>query len=111
MFMCCYKGRSTFPGQDHPIAERVNGILKQEYLSHQQVYALAQARSVLERGVFLYNHVSPHLSCDMLAPERAHRQTGQLRRRWQNYYRKKLLSTLADNRKQDEPEAVNLSKD
>lgn len=96
---------------ENPIAERVNGILKQEYLNHQQVYSLAQAQSLLEQAVFLYNYKRPHLSCDMLPPEQAHRQTGQLKRRWKNYYRKKLLSTLADNEKQDEPVVVNLSKD
>ncbi|TXK29870.1 IS3 family transposase [Pontibacter qinzhouensis] len=96
---------------ENPIAERVNGILKQEYLHHQQVYFLAQGQAVLEQAVFLYNYKRPHLSCDMLSPEQAHRQTGQLRRRWKNYFKKKVLSTYADNEKQDEPVVVNLSKD
>ena len=87
---------------ENPIAERVNGILKQEYLQHQQVYSLAQAQSLLEQAVFLYNYKRPHLSCDMLPPEQAHRQTGQLKRRWKNYYRKKLLSNLMDNEKQND---------
>jgi transposase InsO family protein len=96
---------------ENPIAERVNGILKQEYLQHQQVYSLIQAQRVLEQAVFLYNYKRPHLSCDMLAPEQAHRQTGQLRRRWKNYYKKKLLATLADNKEKDEPVMVNTNKD
>jgi transposase InsO family protein len=54
---------------ENPIAERMNCILK-------QVYSLAQGQAV-----FLYNYKRPHLSCDMLSPEQAHRQTGQLRRR------------------------------
>lgn len=87
---------------ENPIAERVNGILKQEYLQHQQVYSLAQAQSLLEQAVFLYNYKRPHLSCDMLPPEQAHRQTGQLKRRWKNYYRKKLLSNLMDNERQND---------
>ena len=89
----------------------MNGTRKQEYLSHRQVYSLAQARSVPERAVFLYNHERPHLSCDMLPPEQAYRRTGQLRRRWKNYYKKKLLATLVGNENEDEPVMVNLRKD
>ena len=96
---------------ENPIAERVNGILKQEYLGHQTVYSFIQAQRVLEQAVFLYNYKRPHLSCDMLAPDQAHHQTMQLKRRWRNYYNKKYLATLANNDKQDEPILVNLSKD
>jgi transposase InsO family protein len=70
---------------ENPIAERVNGILKQEYLIHQKVYTFIQAQRVLEQAVFLYNYKRPHLSCDMLAPDQAYHQTGQLKRRWKNY--------------------------
>lgn len=86
---------------ENPIAERVNGILKQEYLSHQQVYSLIQAKLVLEHAVFLYNYQRPHLSCDMLTPGQAHMWTGQLKRRWKNYYRKKSSPTLVVNENQD----------
>ena len=96
---------------ENAIAERVNGILKQEYLHHHQVYSLAQAQAVLEQAVFLYNYKRPHLSCDMLAPEQAHQQIGQLKRRWKNYYRKDYLLTLSDNVKQDDLQVVNISKD
>jgi transposase InsO family protein len=86
---------------ENAIAERVNGIIKNEYLAHQPVYSLAQARSVLEQAVFLYNYKRPHLSCDMLVPEQAHRQEGKLKRRWKNYYTKKLLDSLVVNEKSD----------
>ena len=86
---------------ENPIAERVNGTLKQEYLSHQKVYSLFQAKLVLEQAIFLYNYERPHLSCDMLPPGQAHQQTGQLKRRWKNYYGKKSSSTLVVNENQD----------
>ena len=57
---------------ENPIAERINGILKNEYLAHRGVYSLAQAELVLEQTVFLYNYKRPHLSCDMLVPDQAH---------------------------------------
>lgn len=86
---------------ENAIAERVNGIIKNEYLAHQSVYSLAQARVVLEQAVFLYNYKRPHLSCDMLVPEQAHQQEGKLKRRWKNYYTKKVLESLVVNEKPD----------
>jgi transposase InsO family protein len=83
------------------IAERVNGILKNEYFLHQPVYSLLQAQLVLEQAVFLYNYKRPHLSCDMLPPEQAHQQEGKLKRRWKNYYPHKQPSILGDNQNQD----------
>lgn len=84
---------------ENAIAERVNGIIKNEYLAHHSVYSLAQARVVLEQAVFLYNYKRPHLSCDMLVPEQAHQQEGKLKRRWKNYYTKRVLESLVVNEK------------
>jgi len=86
---------------DNPVAERVNGILKEEYLAHRAVYSLAQAEIVLEQAVFLYNYKRPHLSCDMLVPEQAHQREGKLKRRWKNYYTKRVLASLVVNEKPD----------
>lgn len=86
---------------ENPIAERINGIIKSEYLVHQPVYSLAQAQAVLEQAVFLYNYKRPHLSCNMLVPEQAHQQEGKLKRRWKNYYSKKPPTNLVDNEKKE----------
>lgn len=72
---------------ENPVAERVNDILKQEYLTHQPVRSLAEAQQVLEKAVFLYNYKRPHLSCDMFSPNEAHVSHGPLERRWKNDYR------------------------
>jgi transposase InsO family protein len=69
---------------ENPIAERVNGILKDEYLQQYQYLTTLQ----LQRSIDIYNKERPHLSCDMLTPERAHFSSGKLKRRWKNYYRK-----------------------
>ncbi len=71
---------------ENSIAERVNGILKQEYLSHQPVRTLQEAYVLLEKSIFLYNYKRPHLSCDMLSPNEAYSEFGPLERRWKNYY-------------------------
>lgn len=71
---------------ENAIAERVNGILKQELLE-QRFASLAEARIEVARAVSTYNHLRPHMSVDMLTPAVAHTQQGPLRRHWKNYYR------------------------
>lgn len=73
--------------RDNAIAERVNGILKEELL--EPVYAsLTAARQAVKQAVETYNVLRPHSSIDMLTPEKAHLQKGEIRRRWSSYYRK-----------------------
>ncbi len=86
---------------ENAIAERVNGIVKNEYLAHHSVNSLVQARLVLQQAVFLYNYKRPHLSCDMLVPHQAHQGEGKLKRRWKNYYDKRELESLVVNEKPD----------
>jgi putative transposase len=67
--------------KDNAIAERVNGILKQELLM--EVYpGIRQARQSATTAIDIYNRVRPHSSIDMMTPEKAHTQTGLIRRRW-----------------------------
>ncbi|SES92066.1 IS3 family transposase [Hymenobacter actinosclerus] len=86
---------------ENAIAERINGILKNEYLAHQRVYSLAQAQTVLQQAVHLYNYQRPHLSCDMLVPDQAHQKEGKLKRRWRNYYRQQVVDDSVVNEKTD----------
>lgn len=69
---------------ENPVAERVNGILKEEYLNQYKYLTNSQ----LDRAIEKYNQKRPHLSCDMLTPEAAHINRGILKRRWKNYYKK-----------------------
>lgn len=74
---------------ENPIAERVNGILKDEYLFNKlNNYNYLDYRQV-GNAINKYNTLRPHLSCEMLTPEEAHKSQGQLRKMWKNYYRKK----------------------
>lgn len=82
---------------ENAIAERVNGILKEEYLSHYLVTDLEQAREKLEMAVKLYNGERPHMSIGNLTPDQVHQSDIKTERLWKNYYRK--------------PEQVNLFQD
>ena len=58
--------------RENPIAERVNGILKEEYLYDYQVQDIAQAKLVLDFVVELYNVERPHMSCNYKTPASIH---------------------------------------
>ncbi|MCF3109240.1 IS3 family transposase [Niabella sp. CC-SYL272] len=76
---------------ENAIAERINGILKQEFLEAQ--YSDFQAaQTAITRAINIYNYQRPHSSVDYLTPVAAHQQTGRLTRRWKNYYNKKEVA-------------------
>ncbi|MBO9829731.1 IS3 family transposase [Xanthomonas sp. A2111] len=54
------------------LAERINGILKCEYLLHRP-QDLKQARKMVAEAVALYNEEPPHLSLKMKTPDAVHR--------------------------------------
>lgn len=67
--------------KDNAIAERINGILKQELL--EEVYPdLQQAQQAVTAAIDIYNRLRPHSSVDMMTPDKAHAQTGPILRRW-----------------------------
>jgi putative transposase len=70
---------------ENAIAERVNGILKDELLER-RFESFTEARTEVAQAVRIYNHLRPHSSVDMLTPAAAHTQTGVLKRHWKNYY-------------------------
>ena len=73
---------------ENAIAERVNGILKQELLEEVFTdYQLAQKAVAIACST--YNHLRPHGSIDNLKPAEAHRKTGELKKRWKNYWQPK----------------------
>jgi putative transposase len=53
-------------------AERINGILKQEYEMDRTFRTKAQARAAFEQAVWLYNHRRPHLSLNYRFPADVH---------------------------------------
>lgn len=59
---------------DNAVAERVNGILKQEFGLDELFENIYQAKKQVDQSVMLYNTYRPHLSNDFLTPEQMHRQ-------------------------------------
>jgi putative transposase len=73
---------------ENAMAERVNGILKQEWIHNEKYQSIEQARERIAEIIEIYNTKRPHLSCDMLTPEQAHQRTGELKKHWKNYKQK-----------------------
>ena len=71
---------------ENAVAERVNGILKQEWLSLHTFENEEGIRDVLEHAIRFYNERRPHASNDMLTPAQAYDKVGILKRRWENHY-------------------------
>ena len=56
------------------VAERVNGILKQEFLIQRQGLNLNLMKRLVKESIDLYNTLRPHLSCKMHTPAFMHTQ-------------------------------------
>jgi transposase InsO family protein len=59
---------------ENAIAERVNGILKDEFGLSDKLEDIVQAKKLTTQSIEIYNHLRPHLSCSMLTPNQMHQQ-------------------------------------
>jgi len=57
---------------ENALAERVNGILKQEYFLNCEFLSLEQALKAVDEAIHLYNTRRPHRSLDFKTPEQVH---------------------------------------
>lgn len=74
---------------ENAIAERVNGILKGEYLFHYHLKDIKDVAKLLSRSVHLYNNHRPHLSIGNFCPEYVHANELKTKMLWKNYYKQK----------------------
>lgn len=72
--------------RENAIAERVNGILKDEWLNQMKLTSIMQATNQIEQIIRIYNQNRLHSSLDMRTPEYAHDQSGKFKKHWKNYY-------------------------
>ena len=67
---------------ENAIAERVNGILKEEFMLDRDFENFEQATANVNEAIKTYNQLRPHASCNYLTPEQAHGQSGILKSKW-----------------------------
>ncbi|MDX2414024.1 MAG: IS3 family transposase [Bacteroidales bacterium] len=75
---------------ENSIAERVNGILKTEWIYDLKLEHISHANKQISRIIKTYNNSRPHDSIERLTPNTAHQGKGELNRLWKNYYKKKV---------------------
>ncbi len=68
--------------RENAVAERVNGITKEEYLFAHIPKSITQAKEILDQVVDLYNKERPHMSLGNQVPEKKGKKL------WENYYQK-----------------------
>lgn len=77
---------------ENAITERVNGILKTEWLNKRRLKSWDDALTFVEKIVDLYNNERPHQSISFLTPDLVHRSGITTERKWKNYYRQNVNS-------------------
>ena len=83
---------------ENAIAERINGIIKEEYLNDYVVDTIEQAKELLSAVVKLYNNERPHQSIGFLTPNQVHEKNIKTEKLWKNYYQKNtnIVNQLQD---------------
>ena len=78
---------------ENAIAERVNGILKDEYELSETFTHYHQALEATKIAVYKYNNKRPHRSINMMVPAEAHQMSGPLKKHWKNRNPKVYVKT------------------
>jgi transposase InsO family protein len=78
---------------ENAIAERVNGIIKEDYLENYDISNIKDAKELLKAVVELYNKERPHMSIGNLTPNQIHQSLKPIKteKLWKNYYQKKFI--------------------
>ena len=80
--------------KDNAVAERVNGIIKNELLMDMRFFSIEEVRKALKAAIDFYNNERPHMSLDWMTPAQAALCSGELRKKWVSY-REKAIKSLA----------------
>lgn len=80
--------------KENAVAERVNGIIKNELLMGMAFFSIEEVRKALKVAIDFYNNERPHMSLDWKTPAEAALCTGELEKKWVSY-REKAIKDLA----------------
>lgn len=78
---------------ENAVAERINGILKQEFLIDKYNQSLDVMKSIVKEAINTYNQLRPHYSNYMLTPNQMHMQSQIKMRTYKTKNSSKLLLT------------------
>ena len=66
--------------KDNAIAERVNGIIKNELLQGMHFRTIEEVKKAVAAAVHFYNNERPHMSLNMLTPAQAGQMEGTIKK-------------------------------
>ena len=69
---------------ENAVAERVNGILKTEWLNHRRIRDINDCVETMKGIIRFYNEERPHMSLGNQTPSQVHTQSGIQQRLWRN---------------------------
>lgn len=78
---------------ENAIAERINGILKQEFMLDTYHLDLPLMKEIVAEAIHIYNTKRPHWSNDLLTPQQMHKQQTLKIKSYKSKNSSKLLST------------------
>lgn len=77
---------------ENALAERVNGILKDEFFLDRPLASFENAVAAVDDAINTYNTIRPHASCNYQTPEQAHQLQGPLPMRWKKRKKKESIN-------------------
>jgi putative transposase len=72
--------------KENAYAERINGIIKEEYLNFFSISTFESAKEILKEVIELYNSERPHMSISNNTPNFIHQTKITTNKLWKNYY-------------------------
>lgn len=92
----CSMTESYDPYQN-AVAERVNGILKQEFMIDEYATELAEINQIVKESIDIYNNKRPHYSSYMLTPRQMHNQQKVKIRTYKKKQSQEILTTVSND--------------
>ena len=83
----------TSDPKDNAIAERVNGIIKNEFLNHLDLKTIDDVRKAVDRAIEFYNDKRPHRSLGMMTPREAAKNPNLIKKLWKSFKEKYCLES------------------
>ena len=81
--------------KDNAVAERVNGIIKNELLMGMSFSSIQEVRGALKVAIDFYNNERPHMSLNWKTPAEAALCTGELEKKWVSYRENAIKALVA----------------
>lgn len=71
--------------KENAVAERINGIIKNELLKDFVFYSTDEVKTAVSRAIEFYNNERPHMSLNYMTPSEAANLNGKIAKKWLSY--------------------------